>query len=218
MFSLEDRPTLPETPVFSTEMADFLMAAARTSPRRRTAAKTSFVVSMAALALVLVIGVTVALLRTGSVQTAAKGGPVAVSLTPVHVHLAAFSVDTDPGGTVTLTVTMEQTADPNTMRQALAQAGVPASITIGSFCRNPSPSKALFRVVSPHRPRPDGTYGLVITPSAMPKGAELSIGYLPAPAGAMFKYNVGFTLLSPGAPVACSSTPSHPQGLGRPTP
>jgi hypothetical protein len=123
----------------------------------------------------------------------------------VHVHLAAFSLDSNTGGTVTLSLTKAQTLDPGTMRQALAQAGVPALINVGSVCYNPHPDRsALFQFVSPRRLRADGSFVMVMTPSKMPAGSKLSLGYFPD--------HVRFTLLTAGAPMTCSSNPPPPQG------
>ena len=51
-------------------------------------------------------------------------------LAPHHqapaVHLAAFSVVTGPGGATTLTLYPGQVANPDAVRQALAEHGIPA--------------------------------------------------------------------------------------------
>ena len=73
----------------------------------------------------------------------------------VHVHLADFSVDTTPGGTVTLILGDAQIRDPNALRQALADAGVPAKVTPDSVCYNPVPDRAaLLQAVAFHQPGP----------------------------------------------------------------
>jgi hypothetical protein len=51
---------------------------------------------------------------------------------PVHVHLAAWSVDTNSNGTVTVTV--HQLAHPAKLQRTLARAGVPAVVTPGQIC------------------------------------------------------------------------------------
>jgi hypothetical protein len=119
---------------------------------------------------------------------------------PVHVRLEAFSVNSNPDGTVTVTVTDEQTVDPNAFRQILAQAGVPALIDVGSFCHTPDQPPGLDQVIQMEL----GQNVMVITPSAMPAGAELSIGYFPD--------HVAFTLVTVGASLTCvtSDPPSQP--------
>jgi hypothetical protein len=207
MFSLEDRPTPPQTPVFSSEMADFLVTAARTNPnplRRTSRARVGVAAGIAAVAIG--IGSTVALSRSASRP---------LSASPVHVHLAAFSVDTNPGGTVTVSLSRNQIFDPHALRQALAQAGVPAVINVGTVCYNPHPERGAFaQVVALHQPGADGTSVMVITPSKMPAGSKLSIGYLHNAS----LDGVRFTLLTAGAPVTCSSNPLPPHGQPTPAP
>jgi hypothetical protein len=58
--------------------------------------------------------------------------PAGSQTRPVHVHLAAWLVDTNPNGTVTFT--MKNTSYPAQLERALAQAGVPAMIRWGEVC------------------------------------------------------------------------------------
>lgn len=51
------------------------------------------------------------------------------------VHLAAFTVVTDADGSTTLTLTKAQVVDPDALRAALAEHGIPAVVTAGEFCR-----------------------------------------------------------------------------------
>src|SRR6266542_4086317 len=51
---------------------------------------------------------------------------------PVHVHLAAWSVDTSPDGTVTFK--LHNTSQPARLQHVLAQAGVPAMVRRGEIC------------------------------------------------------------------------------------
>ncbi len=77
--------------------------------------------------------------------------------------------------------------DPGALRQALAEHGVPALVTNGSFCSSdPEPAGYSQVVVGPrlpaHGPVPDprvdrNPVALVIDGPAMPAGTELSIGY-----------------------------------------
>jgi hypothetical protein len=124
----------------------------------------------------------------------------------VHVHLADFSVDTNPGGTVTVTLSDAQILNPDALRQALAQVGIPAKITPDSFCYNPVPDRsALLQAVAFHRPAPGEAFDTVITPSKLPAGSTLAIGYAHPPAGGPGKPR--FDLLIAGAPVTCTSSP-----------
>jgi len=88
----------------------------------------------------------------------------------VHIHLAAWSVNTNPNGTVTLTV--RQLTHAAQLQRALAEAGVPAIVTFGEQCLNTQNQNALQKAgvtfkVSAHPP------GEIITPSQIPAGTKL---------------------------------------------
>jgi hypothetical protein len=202
MSSLDDRPTLPPTPVFNAEMASYLTdAAARTNPQR-PARKTGKYVTVGIAAIAVVSGITIA---TTHAPKTSRPHSADVSLGAVHVHLAAFSVDTQLGGTVTVTLSTHQVLDPHLMRQALAQAGIPAVINVGTVCIDPHPDRAaLFEFVSPNLSRAVGTWAVKITPSKMPAGSTLSLGYFPG--------GVRVTLLSAGVSDTCTSNPPPVQG------
>jgi hypothetical protein len=51
---------------------------------------------------------------------------------PVHVHLAAWSVDTNPDGTVTFK--LRSVSHPARLQHVLAEAGVPAMVRSGKIC------------------------------------------------------------------------------------
>jgi hypothetical protein len=52
------------------------------------------------------------------------------------VHLAAFSVDTNPDGTVTVRIPVASMRDPAALQDALRRAGIPAIVRVGPICRN----------------------------------------------------------------------------------
>jgi hypothetical protein len=220
MFSLDDRPALPETPAFRAEMEQFLTSAAHNEPRRsRPNRRALIAVTAASAAAVVALGAAVA-------SNGPSGAPGRVEAGPVHVHLADFTVDTNPGGTVTVTLSDAQILDPNALRQALAQAGIPAMVTPGSFCFSPVPDRtALFQAVTFNQPGPGEASDVVITPSKLPAGSTLAIGYVQPLADEPGKPY--FDLLSAGAPVTCSTNPppisklpvpAPPPGSKEPTP
>ena len=57
---------------------------------------------------------------------------------PGSVNLAAFSVTNGPGHSTTLILYKGKgpRLDPSALRQALAQRGIPALVTVGTFCRS----------------------------------------------------------------------------------
>ena len=202
MFSLDDRPALPEIPAFRAAMEEYLVSVARNEPRRsRPKRRALIAVAAGVSALGIAIGAAVASNGTG-------GTPRPVATGQVHVHLADFSVDTNPGGTVTVTLRQAQRIlDPDALRRALAQAGVPAQISVGSFCYNPVEDRdALFQAVAFEKSA-GYTINVVITPSKLPAGSTLAIGYVVPPAPTSAPDPPQFSLLTAGAPVTCSSTP-----------
>jgi len=161
------------------------------------------------------------------------GGSGPAGPAPQHeappVHLAAFSVVAGPGGATTLTLYPGQVANPNAVRRALAEHGIPALVTAGQVCRTaaqPAPGVGEV-VVLPHRPnrmisgpsparagrpgptRTGGPGPIVIYGSKIPSGVELSIGYRQDPQ----EYEISFTLIQAGATLTCTSIPDlgpHP--------
>ncbi|WP_433442847.1 hypothetical protein [Nonomuraea sp. CA-141351] len=143
-----------------------LVAAGRSRRRRRTAATATGAALATGLALTLAIS---------SPQVHA---PPASAGNQVHVRLAAFSVDTNPDGTVTVKLTKRQALDPEIMQRTLAQAGIPAQITINKWCQASDASQSLEadlqKVVGTGEQ--SGEKVMVITPSAMPPATKLIIG------------------------------------------
>ena len=54
---------------------------------------------------------------------------------PVHVNLAAYSVDSNANGTVTVALAAKQSFNPSELRQVLAQAGIAAVVNVGAFAK-----------------------------------------------------------------------------------
>jgi hypothetical protein len=121
---------------------------------------------------------------------------------PGSVGLAAFSVTSGSGGSTTLILRKGAPLDPSALRQALAQHGIPALVTVGTFCRStPSAPTDLGQVVHPST-LADGSDVMVINGQAMPSGTRLSIGY--------FQGHARMALIEDGAHLSCSSTFHQP--------
>ena len=120
---------------------------------------------------------------------------------PGPVKLAAFSVTDGPGDSTTLTLYKGARLDPSALREDLARHGIPALVTVGTFCRSTGASVSFGQVVQPST-LPDGTDVMVIHGAAMPPGTRLSIGY--------FAGHVRLLLIKDGAPLSCSSTSGQP--------
>jgi hypothetical protein len=142
-------------------------------------------------------------LTLGGPAPARSGNPP-----PSHgpVSLAGFSVTSGPGGSTTLTLYNDKGPlfpglDPAALRQALASHGIPALVTVGTFCRStPGASAGPGQLKQPST-LADGS-PMVIDSQAIPPGTRLSIG--------LFPNYVRMLLIKDGAPLTCSSTSSQP--------
>lgn len=117
------------------------------------------------------LGMAVPALSTGSTPATNPASQ------PAAAQLAAFRLAANGDGTDTLTLPKSQAVDPDALRRALDNAGIPALIRVGSFCHSRTDPPGLDQVLAARTE--DGTVVLVITPSAIPSGAELSFGFKP---------------------------------------
>ena len=85
----------------------------------------------------------------------------------VHVHLAAWSVDTSGNGTVSVTV--HELTHPALLARVLGEAGVPAVVAFNAGCLTPYNQGALARSGALR----SGRAGVVIHPSAIPGHARM---------------------------------------------
>ena len=87
-----------------------------------------------------------------SVAGAAAGTALAVGLTgvlgpapaPGTIRTAAFTLAGNANGTATLTINPQELLDPAALQSDLAQYGIAAKVTSGSFCSS-DPAPAAFR-------------------------------------------------------------------------
>jgi hypothetical protein len=158
---------------------------------------------------------------TAATAAAAAGVATAVTLTLGHpapalsagprppgpgtIRLAAFSVTGGPGESTTLILhkgPQYPRLDPGALRQALARHGIPALVTVGTFCRPAHGASSGAGKVAPAANQADGSDAIVINGRAIPPGTRLSIGLFP-----------GYTrmlLIHDGAPLSCGSTSQQP--------
>ena len=155
-------------------------AAGRARHRRRTVARTATgVAAVTALAL----GVP-ALTHP---STAPPQAGISTQAGSVHIRTVAFALDSHTDGTIHVTWDKAKYfSDHQGLQQALRAAGFPVLIKEGVFCAGPQDDTSL----NPHGQGPgldqvvkgernsDGSVGLVFTPSAVPAGKELFIGFL----------------------------------------
>jgi hypothetical protein len=142
---------------------------------------------------------------TGAAAAVAAGliaiavAPASHPATPVNAQLTAFSIS-GANGTSALTLRKGQRyrLDPAALRQALAQHGIPALVTVGKACDSSPEPSGLDQAVTAQR-HPDGSVTVTINSRNMPPASELSIGY--------FTSKTVFALIQQGAPLHCTSTP-----------
>jgi hypothetical protein len=140
-------------------------------------------------------------LTLGGPAPARSGNPPP---SPGAVRLAAFSVTSGPGDSTTLILykgPQYPRLDPGALRQALARHGIPALVTVGTFCRSTHGAPASSGQVVHASDLADGS-AMVIDGQAMPSGTRLSIGYFPG--------HTRMSLIEDGAPLSCSSTSHQP--------
>jgi len=155
-----------------------IVAAGRARRRRRRLA--GGVASAAVVA-----GLAVAVTSYGSPSPSPGVGASAAG--GVHIRAAAYTVDSNPDGTVRVTWDKAKYFEDHAgLQSALRQAGFPVLIKVGEFCRGPQDDGTLGpggvgegvdRVMKGERSA-DGKVTFVFTPSAMPAGTQLFIGYL----------------------------------------
>ena len=124
---------------------------------------------------------------------------------PGAIRLAAFSVTSGPGDSTTLILRkgpQYPRLDPGALRQALARHGIPALVTVGTFCRPAHGASSGAGKVAPAAKQAGGSDAIVINGRTIPPGTRLSIGLFP-----------GYTrmlLIQDGAPLSCGSTSQQP--------
>jgi hypothetical protein len=209
MLSCDDRPAPPAIPRFSRDMRSALEAAARDgSPGRQAPARAAGLgkraavgLAVAAVAVAAGVGIDQAVGHGPSTTSARSTGHV------VHIRTAAFMVDTNAGGTVTVTLLHDHAfVDPGALRNALAEAGVPALVTAGKVCYLPHhPTAVLPMVLSGTPHQANGNTVVTITPAAIPAGSELSIGYFQVSGG----HGLFVTVVPDNASLTCAATPPY---------
>lgn len=142
---------------------------------------------------------------------------------PVHVHLAAWSVDTNSHGTVTFN--LRQVSQPARLQHVLAEAGVPARVRWGTICLARgrhvllstegfvkfSPSKtwqdqpeAFFGVTGPGKSGQLLYWSWTINPAKIPSGAQFMISAVRPDRVPRNDYQAVWEFVPTSAPVACA--------------
>jgi hypothetical protein len=155
---------------------------------RRPAVRVGVLAGVAAgTAVAAVAGLMLGGLALSHPPAARPGAGLGAAAGPVHIHTAAFTVDSHPDGTVHVTWDKSRYfQDRKGLQQALRAAGFPVLIKEGVFCKGPhdngqlNPSgvgPGVDRVMKGER-QAGGSVVFVFTPSAMPAGKQLFIGFM----------------------------------------
>jgi hypothetical protein len=105
----------------------------------------------------------------------------------VHIDTVAFTLDSRADGTIHVTWDKQRYFQDRTgLQKALRRAGFPVLIKEGEFCRGPQDDGSLDHsgvgpgvdAVMKGETQKDGSVSIIFTPSAMPSGMQLFIGYL----------------------------------------
>jgi hypothetical protein len=195
--------SLSAIPVASPPDIEAIMARGRVRRRRRLSAVAG--VSLAAAA-----GTALALGLTGVL------GPARA---PGTIRTEAFTLVSNSDGTATLTINPKELLDPAALQSDLAQYGIPAKVTSGSFCTS-DPAPAGFSQVVSSNPAGEGSFSpqsgvqptITIDPSAMPAGAELSVGYFQLSSGQYAGSQQADVVLIDTSSYTCTNTPPDPNG------
>jgi hypothetical protein len=190
----------------------------RQAMRRPAALAGVAVASAAAAAAAVALGVPALTHLAGSPSAAPSTRPGSV-----HIHTAAFTLDSYTNGTIHVTWDKRKYfQDPAGLQQALRAAGFPVLIKTGTFCQGPGDNGSLdpsgvgpgvSQVMTPQG-HPDGTATFIFTPSAMPAGDELFIGYLSASQLSVTHGHPGSVerLVPANAPLTCTTQAPPPAG------
>jgi hypothetical protein len=96
--------------------------------------------------------------------------------TPAHgtgtIQTTAFTLVEHSNGTATLTINPNVLFEPTVLQSDLQEDGIPAIITMGSFCSSDPAPVGFDQVVTFDKSPPS----ITINPAAMPAGTELSVG------------------------------------------
>jgi hypothetical protein len=113
----------------------------------------------------------------------ALGVGLTAGSTPAHatngtgtIQTAAFTLVKHANGTATLTINNNVLFEPAQLQSDLAQVGIQAKVTSGSFCSTAPAPAGIQHVISVQAGRSNESPTVTINPRAVPAGTELSFG------------------------------------------
>lgn len=128
---------------------------------------------------------------------------------PTTIRSSSFTLVSNTDGTVTLTIDPTELFEATALQHDLQQDGIPALVTTGKICTSDPAPGDLSQVVTYHEGQPGEDATIVIDPSGLPTGAEVSFGTVPLKLRARAAQ---FALIDPNA-YTCSTglPPDDPQ-------
>ena len=196
--------SLSAIPMASPPDVEAIMARGRARRTRRLSAVAGLSVAGAAAGTALALGLT---------------GVLGPARTPGTIRTASFTLVSNANGTATLTINPKELLDPAALQSDLAQYGIPAKVTSGSFCSSDPHPAGFSQVVSVNPAGPGNASPqsgvqptITIDPSAMPAGAELSVGYFQLSSGQSAGEQQADVVLIDTSSYTCTSTPPDPNG------
>jgi hypothetical protein len=190
---------------------DAIVARGRVHRRRRWALTAAMAGITAGAALVLGLPA----LGGSAPPSSATAG--AASAGTSHVRMVGFMLDGNADGTIQLTLSHEQAADPAVLERELGKVGVRAKVSIGKHCVDQRGSIGGVRDVVKEVRAGDHTNQTavwVIAPKAIPPGAHLNVTLIPRD-GPLIGFLAAFGLMADDASPACTEVrvpapqPSH---------
>jgi hypothetical protein len=127
------------------------------------------------------------------------------------IRTAAYTLRHNQNGTDTLTLNPVELLNPSQLQSDLAQYGIPAKVTSGSYCTTTPEPAGFSQVVT--GPGPGTAQGgsadqptITIDPSQMPSGTELSVGDFQISSDSPPQLQADMDLIDSNS-YTCSSTP-----------
>ncbi|HEY2553597.1 MAG TPA: hypothetical protein VGI64_23815 [Streptosporangiaceae bacterium] len=155
-------------------------------------------------------GLSVAGVAAGAVLALNLAGAHGQHQVPGTIRTAAYTLTSNANGTDALTINPGELFDPAALQSDLAQYGIPAKVTVGSYCSSDPAPSGFSQVVSGQPQGPSTFYAnsgvqptITIDPAAMPAGAALGISDFQLASGQQLSTMV---LISAGS-YSCNGTP-----------
>jgi len=203
--------SLSGLPVASPPDIEAIMTRGRAHRTRRLAAVAGLAAAGVAAGTALALGLT------GVLGPARTPGTIRI---PGTIRTASFTLVSHSNGTATLTINPKELLDPTALQNDLAQYGIPAKVTSGSFCSSDPAPAGFSHVVSESpagpstaTPQSGAQPTITIDPAAMPAGTELSVGYFQLNSGAYSGQQQADVVLIDTSSCTCTSTPPDSNGL-----